>query len=33
MRVPMQECWGGSTRSSDEAAVMVVERRGWVKWS
>ena len=22
MRVPMQECWGGSTRSSDEAAVM-----------
>ena len=28
MRVLMREYWGGSTRSSDEVAVMVMERRG-----
>lgn len=28
MRVPMQEYWGGSTRSSDEVAVMAMEQRG-----
>lgn len=28
MRVPMQENWGGSTRSSEEVTVMVMERRG-----
>ena len=33
MRVPMQEYWGGPTRSSDEVTVMVMERRGWIKWS
>jgi len=31
VRVPMQECWGGSTRTSYEVAVMAMEQRGWVK--
>lgn len=32
-RVPMQRHRGGATRSSDEAAVMAVERRGGViRW-
>ncbi len=29
-RIPMQRTRGGATRSSDEAAVMAVERRGGV---
>ncbi len=29
-RIPMQRSRGGATRSSDEAAVMAVERRGGV---
>ncbi len=29
-RIPMQRLRGGATRSSDEAAVMAVERRGGV---
>ena len=31
-RIPMQGFRGGATRSSDEAAVMAVERRGSVIW-
>ena len=33
MRVPMQEYWGGPTRSSSEVTVIVMEQRGWVKRS
>ncbi len=29
-RIPLQRLRGGATRSSDEAAVMAVERRGGV---
>lgn len=29
-RIPMQRHRGGATRSSDEAAVMAVERRGGI---
>ena len=32
-RVPMQEAGADSTRSSDEGAVMGLERRGRVRWS